>query len=459
MFVQNVDRIMDIHWNESLTLGDISKQTEVEWSTYNFTQASTEMWTRHFDDFEKEAKTLIGKHLPLPAFDFVIKASHAFNLLDSRGVISVTERTGYIARIRDLARLIAQSYLDSREKMGFPLLKDQKEPKLPTVRKVASKFSANKARDFLLEIGSEQLPATFIPIGCRNLEKAIRQLLTTHNLGHTALHVYGTPQRLAVLISGLKEVSAAKTVERRGPALASAFDDKGHLTPQGQGFFKSLGLSAVTRDGLKKIKEISVKEGYLYATLKQPGVSTAALLQEHLPILILQSRFSQEMRWAISDITYPRPLHWITALYGSQVDHFCSGHYRSSSRTSRGHAQRAPKKITFKTPKEYLATLRKHYVLADIEERKEKILKQLARFGHVLEKEKVLNQVLFLTEWPELAAGTFDAKFLTIPQEVLISEMVEHQKYFPVASAKGVLQNKFVITAGQHPQFPDHSGQ
>ncbi|HEY5259765.1 MAG TPA: glycine--tRNA ligase subunit beta, partial [Rhabdochlamydiaceae bacterium] len=378
-------------------------------------------------------------HLPLPAFDFVIKASHAFNLLDSRGVISVTERTGYIARIRDLARLIAQSYLASREKMGFPLLKNQKEAKLPTVRKVSPKFSANKARDFLLEIGSEQLPATFIPIGCRNLEKAVRQLLTSHNLGHTAFEVYGTPQRLAILISGLKEGSAAKTVERRGPALASAFDDKGHLTPQGQGFFKSLGLAAVTQGGLKKIKEISVKEGYLYATVKSPGVSTAALLQEHLPSLILNLDFPKKMRWGNLDITYPRPLHWITALYGSQVIPFVVGNI-VSSRSSRGHAQRAPKKITFKTPKEYLTTLRRHFVLADIEERKEKILAQLVRFGHVLEKEKVLNQVLYLTEWPELAAGTFDAKFLTIPQEVLISEMVEHQKYFPVANAKGVLQ-------------------
>ena len=151
------------------------------------------MWARHFDDFEKEAKALIAKHLPLPAFDFVIKASHAFNLLDSRGVISVTERTGYIARIRDLARLIAIAYVASREKLGFPLLKNQKEAKLPTVRKISPKFNPAKARDFLLEIGSEQLPATFIPIGCRNLEKAMRGLLSSHNLDHSAVQVYRNP--------------------------------------------------------------------------------------------------------------------------------------------------------------------------------------------------------------------------------------------------------------------------
>ena len=450
MFVQNVDRIMDIRWNETLTLGDISKQTEVEWSAYNFTHASTEMWTRHFDDYEKEAKSLIAKHLPLPAYDFVVKASHAFNMLDSRGVISVTERTGYIARIRDLARLIALEYLASREKQGFPLLEKHKEPKLPTVRKIAAKFNAAKSRDFLLEIGSEQLPATFIPIGCRNLEKAMRQFLSTHNLGHGALHVYGTPQRLAILVKDLKEGSASKTVERRGPALSSAFDDAGNATPQGQGFFKSLGLSNVTLSGLKKIKELSVKDNYLFATLKQEGVSTAVLLQEHLPSLILNLDFPKKMRWGNLDISYPRPLHWITALYGSQVVPFVVGDILSS-RNSRGHAQRAPKKLTFKTTKDYLPTLRANYVLADIEERKEKILSHLAHMGHILEQEKVLAQVLYLTEWPELAVGTFDAKFLKIPQEVLISEMVEHQKYFPVANSKGVLQNKFIITADNKP--------
>lgn len=358
MFIQNVDRIMDVHWNETLTFEDISKQTEVEWSEYNFSLASTEMWARHFDDFEKEAKALIAKHLPLPAFDFVIKASHAFNLLDSRGAISVTERTGYIARIRDLARLIALAYVASREKLGFPLLKKQKEAKQKAVGKISPKFNPAKARDFLLEIGSEQLPATFIPIGCRNLEKAVRGFLSAHHLGYASLQVYGTPQRLAVLIKDLKEGSLAKTTERRGPALSSAFDEKGHLTPQGQGFFKSLGLSTVTRDDLKKIQEISIKDNYLFATLKTPGVSTAALLQEHLPGLILNLDFPKKMRWGDLDISYPRPIHWIAALYGSQVVPFVVGDI-VSSRTSRGHAQRAPKKLTFKMAKDYAPTLRK----------------------------------------------------------------------------------------------------
>jgi glycyl-tRNA synthetase len=127
MFIQNVDNIFDVKWNDTLTLRDIIHTSEVEWSTYNFEASSAQMWMRHFEDFETEAKGLIAKNLPIPAYDFVLKASHAFNMLDARGVISVTERTGYIGRIRELARLVAGEYLVSREKKGFPLVKHTKE--------------------------------------------------------------------------------------------------------------------------------------------------------------------------------------------------------------------------------------------------------------------------------------------------------------------------------------------
>src|SRR3990167_8051721 len=113
---------LDLKWNETLTFRDIALEQEVPWSAYNFEAATTKMWLSHFNDFEREAKELIARDLPLPAYDFVIKASHAFNILEARGVISVTERTGYIARVRDLSRLIAAAYVSSREKLGFPLL-------------------------------------------------------------------------------------------------------------------------------------------------------------------------------------------------------------------------------------------------------------------------------------------------------------------------------------------------
>ncbi len=214
MYIQNVDNIFDIQWNETMTLGDISKRSEIEWSSYNFADASTEMWLRHFEDFEKEAKKLIALHLPIPAYDFVIKASHAFNLLDARGVISTTERTGYIGRIRDLARLIASEYVASREKLGFPLTGKLKPSKIKQPKKPSKKFDATKKRDFLLEIGSEELPATFVPIGMRNLERAVKTLLEKEALPFTSITSYGTPRRIALIVEGLAEGTNPQTIPK-----------------------------------------------------------------------------------------------------------------------------------------------------------------------------------------------------------------------------------------------------
>lgn len=131
MYIQGVDSMFDLKWNEQITYGDVYKRSEWEWSHYNFHQADTTMWLRHFDDFEAEAKRLIKEHFPIPAYDFIMKASHAFNILDARGVISVTERTGYITRIRNLAKMLADSYVLSREKQKFPLLRNSREKKSP----------------------------------------------------------------------------------------------------------------------------------------------------------------------------------------------------------------------------------------------------------------------------------------------------------------------------------------
>jgi glycyl-tRNA synthetase len=461
MFIQNVDNMFDIKWNDTLTLGDISKRSEVEWSTYNFEESSAEMWHRHFEDFEKEAKRLALLHLPIPAYDFVIKASHAFNMLDARGVISTTERTGYIGRIRDLARLIAMEYIASREKQGFPLLGKPAPAKPHKLKKVPAKFKAADKQDFLFEIGSEQLPATFVPIGLRNLEKAVRALLEGHELNFEKIECFGTPRRLAVLVKKLSAGTAAKTIEKRGPAVSSAFDAQENWTAQGQGFLKSLGIPQSTLSSIRagKPKDISIRTiketEYLFVTVKEKSKSTVQLLAEALPKIIADLEFPKKMRWDSLDASYARPIHWIVALFGDAVIPFAYADVLSNRHTF-GHAQRDPAKISLKNPNAYLFSLKAHSVLADIEERKQSILTQLDKIkdtvkGEIVEQNKVLSQVLHLTEWPELTHATFDPVYLKAPAEVLISEMVEHQKYFPVASSDKKLKNIFIITADNTP--------
>lgn len=463
MFIQNKESLYEVKWNDTLSFRDVALSSEIEWSTYNFEQSCAPMWLRHFDDYEREAKGLILKQLPIPAYDFVLKASHAFNMLDARGVISVTERTGYIGRIRDLARLVAVEYLKSREKLGYPLCKRTKKSvnkALPPVHSLP-KFNPEKQQDFLLEIGSEQLPATFIPIGCAYLEKVAQKRLQELELSYEKIEIFGTPQRLAILISGLVEGTKTKETLRRGPPVTSAFDSSLQLTPQGHGFLKAVGIPPTSLDLIQKGKIPSLKiesiKGieYLFATVKEEGRSTFQLLSEEIPAWILNIDFPKKMRWKDLEISYARPIHWILALYGNRIVP-CQVGETVSNRFSFGHAQLDFKQVKISHPKDYLKTLKNHRVLADIELRKESILKQLGALekkikGKALEREKVLSQVLYLTEWPQLTSATFDPSYLKAPKEILISEMVEHQKYFPVGDQEGNLKNSFIITADQVP--------
>lgn len=463
MYIQNKDHIFDVQWNKNLTLGDIAKENEIEWSSYNFEKASIPLWKTHFDDFEKEASSLIAQDLPLPAYDFVIKASHAFNVLQARGAISVTERTGYIARIRDLSRQIALAYVESRERLGFPLLKKEKNLPLKKSKqsKINLKFHPEKKRDFLLEIGSEQLPATFIPAGLASLEKRIKEFCSKYSLSFTSCEMFGSPQRLGIVLKDLSEGVPEKEIERRGPPVSSAFTKEGVLTPQGEGFCRSLGQKTASLQEIQKgkIPELEIREfkgvEYLFVTVTEQGRSTFSLFAEALPDLIGNIDFPKKMHWDESRVSYARPVRWIVALFGKEIVPFSFGAV-ASDRISRGHAQYSPVGISIPSPTQFFSLLKKHKVIAKIEERKEEIVEQLKKWEkennwQIVEQEKVMSEVLFLTEWPTVVPGAFDSHFLSAPQEVLISEMVEHQKYFPVADRKGKLLPSFLITTDHKP--------
>jgi glycyl-tRNA synthetase alpha chain len=125
MYLQGVDSIAKIQWNDTITYADIYLQSEIEQSTYNFEASNPELLFTLFNLYQQEAEQLVARELVMPSLDYVLKCSHTFNLLDARGVISVTERTRYIGKVRGLARQVAHLYLAQREKLGFPLLKDR----------------------------------------------------------------------------------------------------------------------------------------------------------------------------------------------------------------------------------------------------------------------------------------------------------------------------------------------
>ncbi len=461
MYIQGVDSLFDLQWNHEVTYGDIYKRSEFEWSHYNFTEADTAMWLRHFEEFEAEAIRLIARHFPIPAYDFVMKCSHAFNILDARGVISVTERTAYIARIRNLAKALAESWIESRQRLSFPLMRNHRKRSEVAIPAVSEKHDPSEKRDFLLEIGSEELPATFVPIGMQQLESHMRSLLQENELPFEHLEVFGTPRRLAVRVTQLAGGTEGKRIERKGPAIAAAFESDGRPSKAGEGFFRSLQfdkptLSQIERGEIPGLEIRTIKgSGYLFATLEQKGIATRQLLAHNLRKLILGLEFPKKMRWSDLDIEYARPLKWIAALYGNEIIPFVVGDIVSSNLTY-GHRQMAPLPLELSNPQEYTDLLRKHSVIADVKERAESIEMQLGKVEHsfnakVIAKERVMHQVLHLVEYPFITVGNFDKKYLQTPKEVSISEMVEHQKYFPLADLQGNLIPHFAIVCNNTP--------
>lgn len=465
MYLQGVDRVFDLNWNGHLTYGDIYLKGEVEWCHYNFEQASTDMWRAHFEDFEREAKRLIAHHLPIPAYEFVMKASHAFNILNARGAISVTERATLIGRVRDLACAVASEYLASREKVGFPLLhrfpiEETPAPTLPPLSPALLKWTEGERGNYLFELGLEELPASFVPIGVKELEKAFKSYCEEMELSYEKMELFGTPRRLAILIKGLIKGIPSKTVEKRGPLVSKAFDEKGSPTAIGEGFFRSMATRPLLLTEINNGDtsfHIAVVKGseYLFYTETKEATATATLLSRALPKIIGSLRFPKVMQWGSLDLFFPRPLRFLVSLFDAEIVPFAIGPF-VAGRTTYGHRQRAFKPLTLSSALDYVETLKKGFVLPDRVKRRHVIEKALEKYCETEKatlpaKEAVLSQVVDLTEWPEVIAATFDQRFLSIPKEILISEMCEHQKDFPVADLEGNLRNVFLITSDASP--------
>ena len=470
MYLQGVNSIFDIQWSHDLTYGDIYQRGEYEFSGYNFDHANVEMWRRHFEDYENEATRLLDIDMPLPAYDMICKASHAFNMLEARGVISVTERTGIITRIRTLACAVATAYVKSREEQAHPLLscfkqsQENEEHLTPVTHAISHPLLVATDQmhdDYLVEIGCEELPAAFVPIGCAGLEKLLRETLDKEKISYSAIDMYGTPRRIAAYIRGLAMARPEVNQRRRGPEINAAFDAEGNPRPAGIGFMRALQIAPLTLDAIRKGDEptlsIATAKGkaYLFASIVTPKRATADLLAETLPEIILSLPFPKKMRWNSLDIEYARPLRWIVSLFGKHTVPFTVGNI-TACRESFGHRQLHPWAFALVKAQDYLALLRDHYVIADINERRKSIQTQLDQLekeigGTILARDRLMNEVVHLVEWPHVTHSTFDSQYLKAPKEVLISEMVEHQKYFPVEKEDGTLKNAFVITANTLP--------
>jgi glycyl-tRNA synthetase beta chain len=303
-------------------------------------------------------------------------------------------------------------------------------------------------RDLLLEIGLEEMPARFISDTITQLEQKITDWLKDQKIAYDVISKYSTPRRLALLIEGISEAQEDIHEEAKGPAKKIALDDKGEWSKAASGFTKGQGAS---------VEDIYFKEinGIEYVHVKKfiKGKETKVLLPE-LKQVITDLYFPKNMRWADNELKYVRPIKWLVALFGNEIIPFSITNVQTD-RFSYGH-RFLGERISFDGASEYVQTLLSQFVIVNASERKNAIISQIENLmeendWNIPMDENLLEEVNNLVEYPTVLFGKFEESFLDLPEQVLITSMKEHQRYFPVKSKDGKLLPFFVtVRNGDH---------
>ncbi len=290
---------------------------------------------------------------------------------------------------------------------------------------------------YLLEVGTEELPYKFIPQAIDQLHNGFKTFLNDNKVKFGDIKVYATPRRLAVIIDGLEDKTADEEKIVKGPVKNVALDADGNLTKAGEGFARKNNLTK---------EDLYVQDNYLYAKILVKGKSIADLLQENVSSIFMKLQGSHFMRWGYNDEKFSRPIKWIVSILDDKevkikiID-------KESSIYSRGH-RFSEQKVLIDNPKNYLEIMRKVYVIADQDERKQIIVKKAEEVAQTVGAkpyytDDLLDEVTFITEYPVPAICEFDPRYLDIPEEVTVTVMAVHQRYFALYK-NGKLINKFI---------------
>ncbi len=452
--LQGADSVWEMQWVGDLKYGQILLQSEIEHCEYYFNVADVEALAQTYNTYENEALNALAHDPPLvvPAHDYVLKCSHLFNVLDTRGAVGVVERAEYFKRMQSVAAKVARAYVDQRYTMGLPMLpadwqvdEETRTLTIPAAKppKIDIGKYPTKAADFLLEIGVEELPHSDLTGAIDQLRELVPARLNEARLEYESVYVSGAPRRLVVHVKGLAPAQTSEEQVRRGPPAKVAFDADGKPTKAAEGFARSLGISV---DDLQR-EEIDGGE-YVVVMVKDEGRSTDQVLSELLPDLVAAINFGKSMRWNTTGIAFSRPIRWFVSLFGGAVVPFSYAGVHAN-RITRGTRPMKSPELSLKDAASYFDTMDEHGIIVDMDERRAAIEKQIAALakkagGSVMEDEDLLAEVTNLVEQPTALLGRFEEASLELPDIVLTTVMKKHQRYFAVVNKKGGLMPYFI---------------
>jgi glycyl-tRNA synthetase len=444
MAIQKVSHFRNIRWVEAVNYGDVFLQNERQQSTYNFEVAQVDRLRQMYELFEAEARTALSAGLVLPAHDYVLKCSHAFNVLDARGAVGVTERANFFARMRDLARQVAEAYLKEREAEGYPLTGkfhpiSRRERSAPP--RAAKQFT--RPQTLLFEIGVEELPVADCAAARAQLAEKLPAALNEARIPFRGVAVYGTPRRIAAVVRGVGPAQKSIEVVVKGPPASKAFLPDGSPSPALTGFAAKNGVDP---------KSLRAEDGYIVLRRTERGKPSGEILPGLLSGLVSSLQFAKVMRWDDSGAAFSRPVRWLTALTGTDVLPV-EWHGVRFGRITRGLRPLGSPEIVIRRAEDYLRALRAEGIEPDPAVRADRIRRQASNLaakagGETSVEPGLLEEVTDLVEAPHVILGSFDPESLALPREVLISVMRKHQRYFPVRKGEDLLPDFLAVCNG-----------
>jgi glycyl-tRNA synthetase len=445
MAVQGVEHFKDIIYAPGISYGEVFGQAEYEMSRYYLDDAHVEDNRALFETYAAEARRLLDQRLPVPAHTYVLKCSHVFNVLDARGAISTTERAKAFARMRGLAREVAALWTARREELGHPL---GVVPTPVQVQLLAPLPVATEPATVLFEIGTEEMPPAEVARTVDAVRDALAAKLDATRLGHGDVRVYGTPRRIVALVDDVQPVEPDAERQVRGPRVSAAFDDDGRPTKAADGFARGQGVGAAD---LVRVEFNGVE--HVAAVVVDHGRNAIEVLSGLLAEVVSGLRSEKNMRWNDGELSFTRPIRWLTALLGQTELPVAVSSLRSSTNT-RVHRTALTPVVSVPSADGYLDFLASHDIVADAAVRRAQIVQGAqslaAEVGGVIDVEgesALIDEITNLVESPHPLRGNFAERYLELPPQILTTVMRKHQRYLPIRSADGALLPHFVAVA------------
>lgn len=307
---------------------------------------------------------------------------------------------------------------------------------------------------YLLEVGMEELPASYSKLAIEQFKNAFEKLLSENSYEDFEVNVYTTPRRITTIVDNIIENESIEKEEIKGPSKAISFDQDGNPSKALQGFLKSKGLS---------LDDIFYKDmggtEYVFASVEHKSLSFTELIETNAESIIRKIVFPKSMKWGGRDLRFARPIRWIVSLYNDKVVKFNLENIRVSNLTN-GHRFLSKKDIEIPDAHDYMKLMEDNYVIVDNEERKAKIRLESERLaksvgGSLQDDEAIIDQVTNLVEYPTPLLGTIKDQYLELPDEVVITPMKDHLRYFPVVDSKNRLMNHFITVRNGDDKYLD----